>query len=169
MLETLKEFIYNHPCDISIEEIQKALEETAHIPILRTVLKQFILGKSKKKNCIWVSGESNNGKSIVINLLEKIFYCYRFLETNSNFCVKIFREKYERQIVLIDEAAMKTLFAPRAVDMSKVFIDGGGYPMEEKYCTAEYMFKGVHIFITSNIVPKVLKPQGPKNETNDER
>ena len=41
--------------------------------------------------------------------------------------------------------------------------------MEQKYQSVERMFEKTHVFMTMNTLPKVLKQNPPKYETDDER
>ena len=78
MLKTLEEYVFNHPCDIDADVIHEVLKKTGHMPIIEAILDYFMLRVNKKKNCIWVSGDSNNGKSELVEFLNDIFHCYKF-------------------------------------------------------------------------------------------
>ena len=69
--------------------------------------------------------------------ISEIFHTYKFLETNSNFCMKMFREKFKTQLVWFDEGAKSTLWAKGKQDKCKTMLEGGGLPMEEKYMSAK--------------------------------
>ena len=47
-------------------------------------------------------------------------------------------------------------------------MEGKGLSMEEKYQSPDHMFVGTFALITMNVLPKVLKAHGPKDETEDE-
>ena len=69
--------------------------------------------------------------------IAEIFHTYKFEETNSNFCMKMYREKFKTQIVWFDEGAKSTLWAKNKQDKCKRMLEGYGLPMEEKYMGAK--------------------------------
>ena len=69
---------------------------------------------------------------------------------------------------MMDEGCKKTLFTKGKEGNAKLFMEGRGLPMKEKYQTPERMFVGTKCFITMNTLPSVLKQKGPNYETEDE-
>ena len=83
--EKLKSFVEDIELDISIDEVEKILEEADHLVIIRKFCEYFILEKEKKRNCIFVYGEANSGKTRIGEFLAKFFDTYEYEEVTGDF------------------------------------------------------------------------------------
>ena len=130
MIDKLEEYAYNNPSDFDVEIIGKILEEAEHAAIYHSFIELFLLKLDSKRFTLWIDGDSNTGKTKVLDKVEEIFYCYNYLETNSHFCVKLFRREFKTQICLVDEGAKRTFWKNQSPDQMKSFMSGNGLPME---------------------------------------
>ena len=116
MIDKLKQYTQDFPSDVDIRHIEQILIETQHIAVYHSFVDLFLLKSDKKRFTLWVDGDSNTGKTEMLLIIDKIFYCYSYMETNSHFCVKIFRKEFKTQIVLVDEGAKKSFLNNQTSD-----------------------------------------------------
>ena len=64
--------------------------------------------------------------------------------------MKVFRQEYKPQLVIVDEGAKDTLFSKKNLDKTKKFFHGKGRVMEQKYMSGEVMLKDTFVLMATN-------------------
>ena len=110
MEDTLRNYVKENPSKKTFEAIDKIVQDCNIGDTLIGLIDLGIFRIDNKKWGIVLFGSRNGGKTELIQNVGKVFHCFDFLETNSNFCEKLLRPKYKFQMVLFDEGCKSKLF-----------------------------------------------------------
>ena len=161
MLETLQNYVEDHPPQRSPDEVLKALHRISQkektdgyiqnpfIEVMRSMAKLWIKKANSKCRCIIVTGESNAGKTRLARYCSNIFYSVEMVQSQSKFNQSLAEVKIKPQIVIFDEAHMNSLFNKHRRYDTKRFFEGNGMCWEEKGKSPGSMFKDCVCLITA--------------------
>ena len=77
-MDTIDEYCRNVPCFDSVLHIEQILKEAGVLEIMLDFIDLFIWLNDKKRNCLWINGKSNSGKTELTKCLMEIFHHYEW-------------------------------------------------------------------------------------------
>jgi hypothetical protein len=96
--------------------------------------KLFLLGKpDKKRRGIILSGVANSGKSTIARFAAKIWSTHSLRQTFSTFEEKMDKDETNKQILLIDEANIFSIFSKKKLHDTKSLLEGSGMSISNKF------------------------------------
>ena len=127
----------------------------------------FIIRRENKKRAIWFYGAPNCGKTLITEMLSKIFVTQEMLLVEGKYTIVSGEHPFATQMVLLDEANFNDLFKPSNVPQVKLFFEGRGYAERIMHANPRVIFKSACVFVTSNGLPALAKPAAPDNPNYD--
>ena len=137
MLETLNEYISQH----KIQKLQSLEELTALIggPDIQyyvacyTIAEVMLLRKKDKRRCVIFHGAVDSGKSWIAKIMNRIFISYSKRQQKGMFDERISELETNVQLVIQNEVPMKKIFTLKNMPDIKLYTEGDGIQVENKY------------------------------------
>ena len=108
--------------------------ESPYYDIVRNLAEILILGeKDKKRRCLIFHGESDSGKTHIANYIRDIFDSYEYRDMRGIYSEKLSRKDAHKQVVIMNEANMWSLFGNKRLADTKLYLEGYGMAIENKY------------------------------------
>ena len=154
LLETLYSYLRSHP--LSESEVPLSSDVVAKLgyhELMEALVDVLIHRRHQKQRAIWICGPTNTGKTTLTRYLDEIFICDRLKDGQSHFRVKMKELGVPPQVVLMDEANNVHFFRPVNISRMKQFLEGLGWPVDNKYGSVELLYENAMIVLTSNDLP----------------
>lgn len=107
----------------------------------------------ENRKCVVLYGRAGSGKTRIAKYTSNIFDCHWKNDTKGIYDEKISREEAHKQIIIMNEANIYTVFSKKRLANTKKLMEGEGIPVENKWGQPFTGFINAYTLLTCNNLP----------------
>ena len=169
MMETLNEYInkYEIPKLNSVDELMALIGDrnSQYYAACYYITQVMLLRMRDKMRCVIIHGTSDSGKSHIAKIMSRIFIAFMMFETRGIYDQQMSELEAHIQLFILNEANLLDLFEKKKMPAFKLFTEGEGRMVENKYGHPFKGFINCHQLITcQHLVCPLVEPLSSRSK-----